>query len=118
LKPEASTDILYVPGGTCGKTKRPSPSVVALKVKLFESSDILTVALDKAARLGSVMSPAIEPLVVCAATTVAIARARTKRELNLMILCISLSPCWYVTRARINARQRKERRQPSSALSG
>jgi len=35
------------------------------------------------------MFPAIEPLVVCAAATEVSAMARMKRELNLMILCIS-----------------------------
>ena len=72
LNPGFSTARLYLPGRTCGKTKRPSWSVAALKAVPLSWSISVTDAFATAACCLSTTVPAIEPELVCAFPLIAI----------------------------------------------
>ena len=68
LNPPALTSILYEPGSTASRRKPPSADVFVSRVMLVALLVILTVAPSTTAPDGSVMVPAIIPLLDCART--------------------------------------------------
>src|SRR5437868_9985748 len=69
----------YLPGGSCGNTNRPSPSVFVTRLIALERSEIVTEAAGTAACWASTTLPAMEPLVVCAGAKSTNAKERTTK---------------------------------------
>src|SRR5579871_141443 len=77
-KPVDITVSRYVPGATCGNTKRPAASVIAVRLYFFSNSLAVTLAFGMPACCESTTVPEMTPLVVCAA----MGRLTTSRKLK------------------------------------
>src|SRR5215469_7487144 len=94
LNPGASILIVYVPGGTCGKTNRPDSSDLVEYVKFCCCSFAVTTTFGNTACCASTTLPAIEPLVVCANPTLHNITSETSIVviLDVVSLCIDVPP--------------------------